>query len=239
MIYKTILQLLTICVIITGCSQKLPKELLQAKFENDIFINANLSLTSDSLYTLIEKRPLDTIENTYTGKYILKNDTLYFPDEIPLLKTKKAILKNNSIDFNNGVRFLITKTSLKINTRINLLQHPDIAVFEFNPEYLYFIFDKNAKPYDLIEKDILQIERIFNSCPTRDGFLDTKGYKKQIVAVINANGEKEIWVNCTCKNSSDFQNRILFVNDGGSCYMQMKINLTTNQCYNVHFNGWA
>jgi hypothetical protein len=234
-----ILSLLLVSVIITGCHKVSTKEILKAKFENDIYMNMSLSLTSDNFYSLKEKRPLDTIENTYTGKYRLKNDTVYFSEEIPLLKTQKAILKNNSVDFNNGVRFLITQTSLKIPSKINLSKHSDIAVFQFNPELYDDVFDKNSKPYDLNEKDIKEIVRIFNSCPTKEGLLNKKHYKKQCIAVINAKGEKEVWVNCTCEKSSDFQYKIISVSDGGPCYMNMKINLTTHQCYDVHFNGQA
>lgn len=237
--YKTILRLLIICFIITGCSQKLTPEIIKAKFEDDFGTSIKLSLSSDSLYTLIEKRAFDTIENIYTGKYRLCNENLYFTEEIPLLKTKKAIIKNNTIDFYQGVKFTITETSLKTKSKINFLKHPDIAVFEFNPDYLNYIFDKDVKPYDLDEKDILAIMRIFNSCPTREGILKDKYYNKQLVAVININGEKEVWVNCTCEHSLNFQYKIISVDDGGPCYMSMKINLTTNQCYDVHFNGRA
>ena len=179
------------------------------------------------------------MKKKYTGKYVLKDDTLHFPDKISPLKSKIALLKNNSVEFDRGVRFIVTETSLKIKSKINLGQHPDIAVFEFSTKYFDDIFDKNAKHYDLEEDDILEIIRIFDSCPTKEGLLKNKHYMKQCVAVINTKGEKEVWVNCSCEQSSDFQYTIIDVNDGGPCYMSMKVNLTTHQCYDVHFNGRA
>lgn len=239
MIHKTILRLLTICFIVTGCGNKLTSEIIKAKFEDNFGTSIKLSLTADSLYTLVEKKAFDTIANIYTGKYKLQNDKLYFPDEIPLLKTKEAILKNNSIDFYGGVKFLIIETALKIPSKINFSEHPDISVFEFNPDHLKHIFDKNVKSYDLDEKDVEEIIRIFNACPSREGILKDKPYNKQLVAVINESGEKEVWVNCSCELSTDFQYRLIDVSDGGPCYMNMKINLTTHQCYDVQFNRRA
>lgn len=230
---------MTICYIVAGCGSKLAHEIVKAKFEDDFGTSIKLTLTSDSVYKLIEKRAFDTIENIYTGKYSLQDNKLYFPDEIHLLKTKKAILKNKSIDFINGVKFLIIETSLRVPSKINLLKHPDIAVFEFNPNYQDHIFDSSAKPYDLNDEDIQEIIQIFNSCPTKEGILKDKHYNKQLFAVINGSGEKEVWVNCSCELSTDFQYRLINVSDGGPCIMNMTINLTTHQCYDVHFNGRA
>jgi len=59
---KIILLLLLVSVIITACHKVSTKEILKAKFENDIYMNMSLSLNSDSSYVLTKKELLDTIE---------------------------------------------------------------------------------------------------------------------------------------------------------------------------------
>ncbi|QEC75481.1 hypothetical protein [Mucilaginibacter ginsenosidivorax] len=71
------------------------------------------------------------------------------------------------------------------------------------------------------------------------------GYYKQIVAATNAKGEKEVWVNCFCKlddwrpdnDKSYWRKNIVRVMDGGSCYFNLKINLTTETIIWFKVNG--
>jgi len=72
-------------------------------------------------------------------------------------------------------------------------------------------------------------------------------YYKQIVAATNAKGEKEVWVNCFCKlddwrpdnDNNYWRKNIVRVNDGGSCYFNLKINLTTGTVVWFRVNGVA
>jgi hypothetical protein len=65
-----------------------------------------------------------------------------------------------------------------------------------------------------------------------------KSYKKQLVAVTNKDGDKEVWVNCFCDTlNKNWRKEILLVQDGGRCYFNFKINLTQNKCYHLIVNG--
>ena len=65
-------------------------------------------------------------------------------------------------------------------------------------------------------------------------------YKRQYVAVINSKGEKEVWVNCFCRtHNSNWKKERVVVKDGGNCYFNLKINLTTVQYYELMVNGDA
>jgi len=70
--------------------------------------------------------------------------------------------------------------------------------------------------------------------------LTTHHYKKQIIAATNSKGEKEVWINFLCK-TEDFpwKTTVMEVDDGGSCFFNLKINLTLKKTYDFAVNGDA
>lgn len=122
-------------------------------------------------------------------------------------------------------------------------------------------WDKNSRfPFDsvsykattLTQEDLGQMDSLVTVCVTdynksltdgHDDFkidLKNKNYKKQLIAVTNAKGEKEVWVNCFCDDwDRKWQTEILSVHDGGPCYFNLKINLTTKKMYELGVNGFA
>ena len=70
--------------------------------------------------------------------------------------------------------------------------------------------------------------------------LNRKNYRKQLVVVTNKFGQKEVWVNCFCWIDNDkWKTRIFSVHDGGNCYFNFKINLTTKTYDDFSVNGAA
>ena len=70
--------------------------------------------------------------------------------------------------------------------------------------------------------------------------LNKRIYKKQLVAVINSKGEKEVWVNCFCDSPIyDWHTKIYWVDDGASCYFNFKINLNTKKHFEFVVNSAA
>jgi len=117
-----------------------------------------------------------------------------------------------------------------------------------------YIFDKNYKPAPLSDAEIIQLEKLIskkvaeiNKEERRGGHFkfdyvgNPRKYYKQFIAVVNLKGEKEVWVNCLCDidNISYFKKDIVLVLDGGSCYFNLKINLTKNTVYDLMINGVA
>jgi hypothetical protein len=115
-----------------------------------------------------------------------------------------------------------------------------------------YIFDKSYKPATLSDADIIQIEKLIDKkvSEVNDEVKATGHFKseyiknpqkfyKQFIAVINSKGEKEVWVNCCCTiyNRSDWKTQILLVLDGGSCFFNLKINLSSNTVYDLMING--
>ena len=66
-------------------------------------------------------------------------------------------------------------------------------------------------------------------------------YYKQFLAIINPKGEKEVWVSCFCdkQDNTYWKKDWVNVDDGGSCYFQIKINLTNNTVLGFYVNGVA
>jgi hypothetical protein len=65
-------------------------------------------------------------------------------------------------------------------------------------------------------------------------------YKRQYMAVVNGKGQKEVWVNGFCNTwDKQWKKEIVIVQDGGNCYFNLKINLTTKECFEVSVNGYA
>ena len=90
------------------------------------------------------------------------------------------------------------------------------------------------KQFDKINKE--HPEHRFNKS---DFIIDLTKYKRQIIAVTNDKGEKEVWVNCFCNDANYWKKEIVQVMDGGKCFFNFKINLTTKKYFDLRVNGEA
>lgn len=123
---------------------------------------------------------------------------------------------------------------------------------------------KDGKRAELVSSDLGKIEKVLEICINEynikkqkqynedkanypehqlrkeDYTIDLKRYKRQYLTSINAKGEKEVWVNCLCStNIKNWKKGIIIVHDGGNCYFNLKINITTETYYNLIVNGEA
>ncbi|MEO3405289.1 hypothetical protein AAFN85_15375 [Mucilaginibacter sp. CAU 1740] len=66
-------------------------------------------------------------------------------------------------------------------------------------------------------------------------------YYKQIIAVINKKGEKEVYLNCLCaiRNLKNWDKQLETVFDGGNCFFQVRLNLKTGKVISFSVNGVA
>jgi hypothetical protein len=110
------------------------------------------------------------------------------------------------------------------------------------------IFDKNCKPTTLSEEEVNKIEKLIDRAVIKNNkdsnkyyqIKNPENYYKQLVAIINSKGEKEVWVNCFCsvENISYWRKSIVAVLDGGFCYFNLKINLSKNKAYDFMVNNF-
>jgi len=137
-----------------------------------------------------------------------------------------------------------------------------VAILYFDSTQ-YWVFN-DSKPTDLTYNNLLTIEKILNKCindynpdqerqfkemndkhpeyklDKKNFIIDLTRYKRQYIAVLNSKGEKEVWVNCFCEaGNQNWKENLIFVEDGGNCYFNLKINLTTGQYYELIVNGDA
>lgn len=131
-------------------------------------------------------------------------------------------------------------------------------------EKKYYHF-KNAKPATLSNEELILIEKLFQKMKTeynagqaralakhnqehpenqweKTGFeLETEGYKRQYLPVLNEKGEKEVWINFFCHDFEDdiWKTATFNVADGGNCFYSLKINLVTKEIYHLRINGYA
>ena len=77
---------------------------------------------------------------------------------------------------------------------------------------------------------------------------DFNDYRFQLVPSINEKGEKIVWINAFCfgewgsQRRSEWRKKIYprhMVDDGGTCFFDLKINLTLNNYSEFGMNGFA
>ena len=69
--------------------------------------------------------------------------------------------------------------------------------------------------------------------------MDLLKYGRQYFPSLDTNGNKEVEVICFCQvnNNDDWKKHRIQVNDGGNCYFNFKINLTTLRILHFYVNG--
>ena len=139
----------------------------------------------------------------------------------------------------------------------------DISVFVILPfdTTNYWMF-KDCKPTELTNDDLQKIETILNKFISeynpnqeikfkeisdkhpenklnkKNFTIDLTRYKRQYITVLNSKGQKEVWVNCFCNAlKSKWKKELFLVKDGGNCYFNLKLNLTSDQYYELMVNG--
>lgn len=118
----------------------------------------------------------------------------------------------------------------------------DYVIFEYQHDMDYIF--KDAKATNLTLNELAKIETIIKQATndytksSDDVKIDLSIYKRQYVPIINANGEKEVWVNLFCDDwfSNEWKNKIFIVELGGDCYLNLKVNLDKEFYYNLSVN---
>jgi hypothetical protein len=114
-----------------------------------------------------------------------------------------------------------------------------IALIEYDKNWIFPF--KNAEPAQLNDTDFKEIERLLIECISKSNeLLPLKRYYRQYVVVRNENGEKEVYVNFMCElvslDFADWKKELIDISDGGNCYFNVKINLSSKTYYNLIIN---
>ena len=222
------------------------REVLFAENKYDLEGTCKLKLYSDLSYHFIANKSLckERIPG-HSGTYLVKNDTIFFIGKLNSVFGTTAIIKNGFIEFLDGpepFKFEIFSQDLVKMDMSEKSRRNDYTIFSYAPTFYKHIFPV-AKPYDLTNEDIRNLDRILVSC-LRKYAVNKKisSYQKQYVAVLNKHNEKEVWVNCGCKNAyqlNSFKYSLINVLDGGDCYFRVTINLSKHNYSHFSVNGEA
>lgn len=118
----------------------------------------------------------------------------------------------------------------------------------------HYLF-KDANKMQLTNQDLKALNKLLNDCiqthnikqdTTKEfnEFIDLRKYKIQYVPFISSNGQRKVYVNGFCNyywnyDSTGWKKYIIQVDDGGSCYFHLTINLTENKYEDLFTNGFA
>lgn len=65
-------------------------------------------------------------------------------------------------------------------------------------------------------------------------YIDLENYHRQYLVYINKNGQKEVYISCFCEEPAEnWREYLVDVDDGGNCFLQLKINLTKKKSDNL------
>ncbi len=203
------------------------------------------------LYQIFVENKFDLIKNeenkTIThdagseGVFIKTGDKFYnvsYGANAPLSSANLERYKNVS----NAINELEAKYQNKSKT-----DSPKYSVIKYDSSKHKWIF-KFSTPADLTAEDFAQIENLVNQAVKENNTKQKEArqiknlseYKFQYVAVYNRATEKEVWVNAFCADfKMDLNKEIVTVDDGGSCFFNLKINLSSSTFYDLSVNGEA
>lgn len=138
-----------------------------------------------------------------------------------------------------------------------------IAIFKWDTTG--FDFPKNSEPLPLIQEDVKTIDSLLrisvdsfnknqtahlkelndafdNKVKPEDFLINLKEYKRQYLPYVDNNGQKIVWVNCFCtrwRSYERWRKYLIIIEDGGPCYFNVKVNLTTKDYHDFYANGYG
>jgi hypothetical protein len=231
--------LLTFLSLFFGCDKQ--KELILEAEINGFHNNETIRLFDDSTYVVKRVYELDSLKNkTITGKFKILNNNLILLGNFKF----NGFIKNNFLESNEEyIKYEIINSKIDTNSKIDFKKFPNYTTFTFNKSKEYNHFDENSVSYDLTENDLFKIDSILPICMNKTKYFkdlkNTDRYTKQCIATKNLNDEIEVWIKCACSGISKnaYKYFIGITHDGGPCYLNLKINLTTENCFDVFVNG--
>lgn len=149
--------------------------------------------------------------------------------------TIKGFTSNNGMD-------TISKTGAKSDTG-------NIAILPFNKTNAWML--KGATELKLTTEDLDSIERLLTDClkahnATQDStkqnsaYIFLNSYKRQYLPFVTKTGDKKVLINCFCISDWDFEHwkrYLVQVDDGGSCFFHLYVNLSRHTYEQLFING--
>lgn len=204
-------------------------------------------LYSDSTYTFdiheYEEYAHEKNE-VFRGRNYFRGDSIiFFPSLFQFTHSEIAVIKNGYIEFINGDRPFKMKVidAFADYEGVDTVKFNDYSMFTYDTAF-YNDFPKSAIPYDLTNVDLIEVDRLLSSCLANSNLsFPLSDYFKQCMAVKNSSNEREVWVNLLChyQEVAELDYFLIQKDDGGDCYLNVKLNLDKSECYDLSINGEA
>jgi hypothetical protein len=176
-----------------------------------------------------------------------------------------ALIYLISCNSENKTRSIESETKDDVQEIINVDTN-NISIIKLDSSNNWLHIFENQQTTSLSQNELVDIEQILLKClreynvnqkkefeklnkehpewnlKVSDFTIELSGYRRQYYAILNEKKEKEVWINCFCSNQNpDWKkdNSPVLVLDGGNCYFNLKINLTTKKYYDLMVNGNA
>ena len=116
----------------------------------------------------------------------------------------------------------------------------EIVIFNINADWWLKKRLDSSQSFSLTNSNIQTIEKIFKKCLNENN-MSSLHYRRQYVPYIDKKGHRCVWINCFCSDYgndyADWKRSIILVEDGGSCYLNLIIDLTDMSYSNFEING--
>ncbi len=158
-------------------------------------------------------------------------------------------IKNISSDIRGILLLSYLINSCSFQSKEEFRFYPGIfkfTIIEFDKEYFFPLYIET--PYKIKLTDIFKTEKILKNkinnlnknLASYEKKMELEDYFLQYMGAINTKGEIIIYVQGMCRVSGDYwRTQMTSVNDGGCCYFQTTINLSTGYCRRLGCNGEA
>jgi len=178
-----------------------------------------------------------------SGQGIIKN--------IKYLSSKKKLSAVGVRDYRLPLPLILEENKTGPDQQGVTIDTNDVAIVPFNTT-MWWVFDSTYRASTLSNNEIELVGKLLQKCISERNaelrqdkqlrwaidFAKRK-YQKQYVVVVNEKGEKIVWVNGFCSPKERWRTEIVSVMDGGTCYFNLKINLTRMKCFDLMVNGVA
>src|SRR5260370_4573202 len=208
----------------------------------------NINLGMNHLYFALKKINMKYIIIVFILIFVIScsNKT----ENTPINKTENKINSKTNIDSGNLKSDstndkIVNKTDNASDYKKTLsLLKSNQTIIPAAPN-MDLIYGSNYKNWNPELSDIEKAEKLLKECSIKEKKGDSgrpfakplDRYDRQFIGAINENGDKIIWVNCFCKERENFfigwKDKIVFIDDAGTCFFNVKINITKNIYYDL------
>lgn len=142
-------------------------------------------------------------------------------------------------------RFILMSTLVVLGCKDTDKNYYELDFYDYKLKpYHRSVFPDDFKPYDLTSDDIERcqkplIEFVDRYNRSYGEKVDISKYGQQYIGALDDDGHIIVYINCFCRPEKVTykEDYLVVANDGGNCYIQVSVDLTSNQLVYSSING--